>query len=74
MKVTFQMNFLRALIDGVHEEFTSQEILKNYQLGTSTNIQRIKDSLLKKDLIDISRKKVTIPDPVFRAWLKQNLS
>lgn len=70
----FQMNFLRALIDGVHEEFTSQEILKSYQLGTSTNIQRIKDSLLKKDLIDISRKKVTIPDPVFRAWLKQNLS
>lgn len=71
---SYQLNFLRALTDGIHEEFTRQEILLKYQLGTSTNIQRIKESLLKKDLIDISRKKVTIPDPIFREWLRQNLN
>ena len=71
---SYQLNFLRALTDGIHEEFTRQEILLKYQLGTSTNIQRIKESLIKKDLIDISKKKVTIPDPIFREWLRQNLN
>ena len=68
----YQLNFLRAVNDGIHDEFTRMEIITSYQLGTSTNVQRIKDSLLKKDLIDITNRKVTIPDPVFRAWLKRN--
>lgn len=29
---TYQMNFLRAVIDGVHSEFTSQDVLQKYQL------------------------------------------
>lgn len=44
----YQMNFLRALVDGVHREFTSAEILQKYQLGSSANVSIIKRALIKK--------------------------
>lgn len=64
-----QMNFLKAVAEGIHSEFTKQEILSTYQLGTASNVKRLKDSLLQKDLIDISRSEVYISDPVLRHWL-----
>ena len=70
---TYQMNFLRAIISGVQSEFTSQEILQKYQLGTSANLSRIKNSLINKELIEIEKKQVTIPDPVMKVWLEKEL-
>ena len=50
---SYQMNFLRAVIDGVHSEFTTQEVLQKYQLGSSANVSIIKRALVKKELIEI---------------------
>ena len=47
---TYQMNFLRAIIDGVHSEFTTQEIIHKYQLGSSANVSIVKRALVKKSL------------------------
>ena len=68
-----QLNFLKAITEGVHKEFTRQEVLTSYHLGTASNIKRLKDSLLQKDLIDISNSTINIPDPVFRHWLVRSL-
>ena len=68
---TYQMNFLRAITEGVHTEFTTQENLRQYQLGTSANVSIIKRSLLKKELIETGRKQVCISDPVLELWLRQ---
>lgn len=69
---TYQMNFLRAIVDGVHEEFTSQEILQRYHLGSSANVSTVKRALVKKELIEIEKRRVIIPDPVMEVWLKKN--
>ena len=70
---TYQMNFLRAIIDGVHSEFTTQEILHKYQLGSSANVSIIKRALVKKELIEIEKHQVIIMDPVMAMWLKREL-
>lgn len=70
---TYQMNFLRAILDGVHREFTTQEVLHKYQLGTSANISIIKRALVKKELIEIEKREVIIPDPIMKVWLKREL-
>lgn len=70
---TYQLNFLRAIIDGVHGEFTTQKILQKYQLGTSANVSTVKRSLIKKELIEIDKKRIIIPDPVMVEWLKREL-
>ena len=70
---TYQMNFLRAVIDGVHSEFTTQEVLRKYQLGSSANVNIIKRALIKKELIEIEKRQVVITDPVLQIWLKREL-
>jgi uncharacterized protein len=67
----YQMNFLRALVDGVHSEFTSAEILQKYQLGSSANVTIVKRALVKKELIETENKQVLLADPVIKLWLKQ---
>lgn len=69
----YQLNFLHAIAEGVTSEFTKKEILERYQLGTSANIRRLKTSLEKKELIDISNKTVSFNDPVFKLWFKKNV-
>jgi AAA+ ATPase superfamily predicted ATPase len=68
---TYQMNFLRAVLEGVHNEFTKQEILNKYQLGTSANISIVKRALEKKELIEIEKRKISIPDPILKEWLRR---
>lgn len=70
---SYQMNFLRAITDGVHSEFTTQEVLRKYQLGSSANVSIIKRALIKKELIEIEKRKTVIPDPVMKVWLQREL-
>lgn len=64
-----QLNFLKAIAQGITNGFSKKENLETYKLGTSANIKRIKDALLKEDLIEISNSMATIPDPLFKEWI-----
>ena len=68
---TYQMNFLRAITEGVHAEFTTQEALRKYNLGTSANVSTIKRALVKKELVETGKKQVFLSDPVLELWLKK---
>lgn len=70
---TYQMNFLRAVIEGVHSEFTTQRVLQKYQLSSSANVSIVKRALVKKELIEIEKRRVIISDPVMKVWLKKEL-
>ncbi len=69
----YQMNFLRAVVEGIHSEFSTQEVLQKYQLGSSANVSIVKQALVKKELIEIENRQVFIPDPVMKVWLKRGL-
>jgi hypothetical protein len=68
----FQMNFLRALCDGVTSDFGSKAILEGYNLGSKSNISRIKTALQDKEMIDFDKNSVYLEDPVFKIWFKRN--
>jgi hypothetical protein len=65
-----QLNFLRALIEGV-QQFSSKENLSKYDLGTSGNILRIKQALESKEVIDLWGSKIEFLDPIFRMWFER---
>lgn len=70
----YQMNFLRALANGVNTGFTRSEILDTYQLGTAANISRLKKALTEKDLIMMTAPKILeISDPILALWLKRRV-
>ena len=65
-----QLNFLRALADGVFTGFSRKIIIKKYRLESSANVQSVKKALLKKDLIDVDGQEITFNDSLFKLWLK----
>lgn len=70
----YQMNFLRAIAEGVHTGFTSKAVLERYRLGTSANFSRLKKAMLEKDLIDVpSHSMIDFSDPILSLWLKKRV-
>lgn len=70
----YQMNFLHALANGVHNGFTQSAILKDYSLGTAANITRLKKALVDKDLMMATGPRyLEISDPILTLWLKKRV-
>ena len=71
----YQLNFLRAIADGHNRGFGEMEIREEYNLGSPSNITRLKSSLIKKDLIEMQAKgNINITDPVFKLWIQRRIS
>ena len=68
---SFQLNFLRALSDGVHTGFTSESTMNSYNLGTKSNVSRIQKALIEKELVEKVESSYHVADPVFAAWFKR---
>jgi energy-coupling factor transporter ATP-binding protein EcfA2 len=64
-----QINFLLAVLKGA-EKLSSQATLAEYKLGTSANVQRIKKTLIDKEIIDIQSDIISFLDPMYKYWLK----
>lgn len=69
---SYQMNFLRAICQGIHSGFTSKDILERFTLGTKSNINRLHTSLIERELIESIDQKLYIMDPVFERWFTQS--
>lgn len=67
----YQMNFLRAVVDGIHSGFGEANVREKYNLGSPSNIPRLKNALIGKELIELSGNGIAIGDPVLRLWLKK---
>ena len=68
---SYQMNFLRAVIDGISNGFGEASIRENYGLGSASNIARLRQALLDKELIEVTESGVIIGDPVLKLWLNK---
>lgn len=66
-----QLNFLRAMADGVSSGFSRKEVLRKYRLESSANVQAIKMALIKRDLIDVEGTRIAFNDSLFKLWLQR---
>lgn len=64
-----QVNFLKAMLDGV-QHYTAQNVLKEYNLGSSANVSIIKNALEKKEVIDNFEGDYQMLDPMYKYCLK----
>lgn len=67
---SYQLNFLKAVISGIHDDFGKVEVREEYNLGSHSNIVRIKTALVEKELIEIRKDGIYIADPVMKQWLR----
>lgn len=70
---TYQLNLLRAICDGVHDNFGSSEIRERYNLGSRSNIDKLKNALEERELIEINEDGCFITDPLFIIWFKREM-
>ena len=70
---SYQMNFLKAIAAGQHNQFTSASVLQEYQLGSKSNVERIQNVLREKDYIVSTPNGLFFSDPIMELWLKSRL-
>ena len=69
-----QMNFLHALSDGLTSGFSEKAVLDRYDLTSSSNVIRVREALLEKDMIlQPARGTVLLVDPILKLWLQRRV-
>lgn len=67
----FQLSFLKAVIEG-HKKFSSAEVINGYGLNSSANVKRVKEALMKKEILTFNDKdEPEILDPLFEYWVRK---
>ncbi|MCQ2184647.1 MAG: ATP-binding protein [Bacteroidales bacterium] len=68
----FQINCLKAILDG-HTHLTSVEVINRYGLNSSANTIRVREALMKKELIAFDDDNALyVIDPLFEYWLRND--
>ncbi|MGB8489659.1 MAG: hypothetical protein WCE64_01235 [Bacteroidales bacterium] len=63
-----QLNLLKALIAGEKALSSAQVILK-YRLVSSANVNRSRNALFEKEILDNNAGVISFQDPMYRQWL-----
>ncbi len=66
-----QISFLKALVEG-NQKLYSKATRDEYQLGSTSNSARIKQSLEIKEIISTVNMESVFTDPIFREWLRRH--
>ena len=68
---THQVNLLRATVDGC-VRFSASEIIRKYGLNSSANVKRVKDALMKKEILTFDQEdRPEFLDPLFEYWIRK---
>ena len=68
---THQISLLRATIEG-SIRFSSADIIRKYGLNSSANVKRVKDALMKKEVLTFDENDVPFfEDSLFEYWVKK---
>ena len=70
----YQMNLLRAVVSGIHAGFNEKKVRASYDLGSPSNLVRLRDALIERDLIYSEMRQLYITDPVFGLWFRKRFA
>jgi hypothetical protein len=70
---TYQMNLLRAICSGFHEDFGKKNVTSHYDLGSRSNLVKLKKALIEREIIEQTEDGLFISDPLFERWFKREM-
>ena len=65
---SYQLNLIRAICQGYHQDFGSKEVTSKFGLGTKSNLPKLKKALVEREIIEITETGCYIADPLFERW------
>ena len=67
----YQMNLLKAIVSGIHSGFNERGVRSQFDLGAPSNIVRLRQALIERDIIYSEMNQLYITDPVFTLWFRR---
>ena len=67
----YQMNLLKAIVSDIHSGYNEKRIRSMFALGSPSNLVRLRDALIERDLIYSEMRQLYLTDPVFGLWFKR---
>ena len=64
----YQLNFIRAICQGYHDDFGKVEVTSRFNLGSRSNLVKLKKALVEREIIEITEAGCYIADPLFERW------
>ena len=69
----YQFSFLKAVLRG-ETRFSTTEVIERYSLNSSANVKRVKDALMKKEIVTFNDKdEAQVIDPLFEYWFRRDV-
>ena len=69
----YQLNLIRAICQGYHQDFGSKEVTSRFELGTKSNLPKLKNALVEREIIEITESGCYIADPLFKRWFSTEM-
>ena len=70
---SYQLNFIRAICAGYHSDFGTREVTNRFNLGTRSNLPKLKKALIEREFIEETESGLFLSDPLFAVWFKSNM-
>lgn len=70
---SYQLNLIRAICQGYHQDFGSKEVTSRFELGTKSNLVKLKKALVEREIIEITEAGCYIADPLFERWFSTEM-
>lgn len=70
---SYQLNLIRAICDGYHDDFGKREVTSHFNLGTRSNLPKLKKALIDREFIYETESGLFLSDPLFAVWFKNNM-
>lgn len=70
---SYQLNLIRAICQGYHQDFGSKEVTCQFELGTKSNLSKLKKALVEREIIEINETGCYIADPLFERWFTREM-
>lgn len=70
---SYQLNLIRAICTGYHNDFGKREVTNRFNLGTRSNLPKLKKALIEREIIDETESGLFLSDPLFAVWFKNNM-
>jgi hypothetical protein len=67
----YQMNLLKAIVSGIHSGFNERKVRSQFDLGSPSNMVRLRNALIERDLVYSEMQQLYLTDPVFALWFRK---
>lgn len=69
----YQLNFIRAICQGFHDDFGKREITSRFDLGSRSNLTKLKTALVEREIVEQTEDGFYLADPLFEYWFKRTM-